>query len=124
MSMNLKLNIPSQIIYSDIKYCTSQIEASTSPSRAYPGHLTPLPAWDGGNLMNLVFPGRDIDRDASLMESKFGRLPKIGKNMSVRCMLFTFVCFNWDIWRGVTNRSKSMIEKLIDILILLDIIRY
>ena len=27
------------------------------PPRAYPGHLTSFPAREGGNLMNLVFPG-------------------------------------------------------------------
>ena len=27
------------------------------PPRAYPGHLTSFAAWEGGNLMNLVFPG-------------------------------------------------------------------
>ena len=27
------------------------------PSRAYPGHLTSFPVREGGNLMNLVFPG-------------------------------------------------------------------
>ena len=36
--------------------CTSQIEPSTSPPQAYPGHLTPFPAWEGGNLIILVFP--------------------------------------------------------------------
>ena len=40
--------------------CISQIEASTSP-RAYPGHLTSFPAREGGNLINLVFPGRAFD---------------------------------------------------------------
>ena len=27
------------------------------PPRAYPGHLTCFPVREGGNLMNLVFPG-------------------------------------------------------------------
>ena len=27
------------------------------PPRAYPGHLTSFPVREGGNLMNLVFPG-------------------------------------------------------------------
>ena len=34
--------------------CTSQIEASTSPPpwpEVYPGHLTPFPAREGGNLI-------------------------------------------------------------------------
>ena len=31
--------------------CISQIEASTSPRRAYPGHLMPFPAREGGNLI-------------------------------------------------------------------------
>ena len=30
------------------------------PSRAYPGHLTSFPAREGGNLINLVFPGAGI----------------------------------------------------------------
>ena len=30
------------------------------PPRAYPGHLTSFPAREGGNLMNLVFPGWGI----------------------------------------------------------------
>ena len=42
--------------------CISQIEASTSPPLAYPGHLTSFPAREGGNLINLVFPGRAFDR--------------------------------------------------------------
>ena len=29
-------------------------------SRAYPGHLTSFPAREGGNLINLVFPGAGI----------------------------------------------------------------
>ena len=37
--------------------CISQIEASTSHPRAYPGHLTSFPARERGNLINLVFPG-------------------------------------------------------------------
>ena len=31
--------------------CTSQIEALTSPPWAYPGHLTLLPAQEGGHLI-------------------------------------------------------------------------
>ena len=27
------------------------------PPRAYPGHLTSFPAREGGNLINLVYPG-------------------------------------------------------------------
>ena len=27
------------------------------PLQSYPGHLMPFPAREGGNLMNLVFPG-------------------------------------------------------------------
>ena len=30
------------------------------PPREYPGHLTPFPAREGGNLIILVFPGRGI----------------------------------------------------------------
>ena len=30
------------------------------PPRAYPGHLTSFPAREGGNLINLVFPGAGI----------------------------------------------------------------
>ena len=30
---------------------------NTPPPRAYPGHLTSFAAREGGNLMNLVFPG-------------------------------------------------------------------
>ena len=30
------------------------------PPRAYPGHLTSFPAREGGNLINLVFPGNLI----------------------------------------------------------------
>ena len=30
------------------------------PPRAYPGHLTSFPAWEGGNLINSVFPGAGI----------------------------------------------------------------
>ena len=40
------LNIPRCALY------TNQIEASTSPPpRAYPAHLTPFPAREGGNLI-------------------------------------------------------------------------
>ena len=31
------------------------------PPRAYPGHLTSFPAREGGNLINLVFPGQAFD---------------------------------------------------------------
>ena len=44
-----------------IDLCISQIEASTSPPRACPGHLTSFPARKGGNLINLVFPGAGFD---------------------------------------------------------------
>ena len=30
------------------------------PPRAYPGHLMSFPAREGGNLINLVFPGAGI----------------------------------------------------------------
>ena len=33
--------------------CISQIKASTSPPRAYPGYLTSFPTREGGNLINL-----------------------------------------------------------------------
>ena len=35
----------------------SKLKHSPPPPRAYPGHLTSFPAREGGNLMNLVFPG-------------------------------------------------------------------
>ena len=37
--------------------CIGQIEASTCPPRANPGHLTPLPSRGGGNLIIRVFQG-------------------------------------------------------------------
>ena len=40
--------------------CIGQIKASTPPPptpRAYPGHLTPLLSWGGGNLIITVFQG-------------------------------------------------------------------
>ena len=39
------------------KLCIGQIKASTCSPRAYPGHLTPLPSWGGGNLIIRVFQG-------------------------------------------------------------------
>ena len=41
----------------DFELCIGQIEASTSPPREYPGHLTPLPSREGGNLILRVFHG-------------------------------------------------------------------
>ena len=40
--------------------CTGQIDAQTSPPLGHPGHLTSFPAREGGNLINLVFPGAGI----------------------------------------------------------------
>ena len=40
--------------------CYSMYQSNWSfntPPRAYPGDLTSFAAWEGGNLMNLVFPG-------------------------------------------------------------------
>ena len=35
----------------------SKLKHSPPPPPAYPGHLTSFPAREGGDLMNLVFPG-------------------------------------------------------------------
>ena len=45
-------------IYSHVTVlCIGQIEASTCPPPAYPGHLTTLPSRGGGNLIIRVFQG-------------------------------------------------------------------
>ena len=41
-------------------YVTVKSKLKHPPPRAYPGHLTSFPAWEGGNLINLVFPGAGI----------------------------------------------------------------
>ena len=52
----------SSVRYNDICFCFMyQSNRSLNiPPRAYPGHLTSFPAWEGGNLMSLVFPGAGI----------------------------------------------------------------
>ena len=37
-----------------LNLCIAQIEASTCPPQAYPGHLTPLPSRGGGNLIPML----------------------------------------------------------------------
>ena len=52
------------------KICTGQIEASTPPHRANPGHLTVHCAREGGNL-NVAWKGGEFEPDLSIVLAKY-----------------------------------------------------
>ena len=56
--MNYKADVPGETHATVQSYVPVKSKLKHSPTpRAYPGHLTSFAAREGGNLMNLVFPG-------------------------------------------------------------------